>query len=258
MGVPLVAGNWPHADSFDTFVVNESFVRKMLAGGNPIGRHLSGGLMNGTIVGVVADFKALQLDAEPSPEVYIPYRLPPMGNSVCVVVRLAANPRPIAPVIRKLAAGVDPTQPVYEFGTLEDALADSIAPRRFTLFLLGVFAATALLMAVVGIYGVMAYSVTRRTRDIGIRMALGAQRREVIAAVLREGMVIALAGIATGVVAALALTRLIASQLYDVKPNDPWTFTLVTLALAATSLLACLGPASRASHIDPIIALRHE
>ena len=258
MGVPLVAGNWPHPDSFDTFVVNESFVRKMLAGRNPIGRHLSGALMDGTIVGVVADFKALQLDAEPLPEVYIPYQLPPMGNSVRVVVRLADNPRPIAPVIRKLAAGVDPTQPVYEFGTLEDALADSIAPRRFTLFLLGVFAATALVMAVVGIYGLMAYSVTRRTRDIGIRMALGAQRREVIAATLREGMAIALAGIAAGAVAALALTRLIASQLYDVKSNDPWTFAIVTLALAATSLLACLGPARRASRIDPIIALRHE
>jgi len=200
----------------------------------------------------------VQLDAEPSPEVYIPYQLPPMGNSVRVAVRLARDPRPIEPVIHKLAVGVDPTQPVYEFGTLEDALADSIAPRRFTLYSLGVFAATGLVMALVGIYGVMAYSVTRRTRDIGIRMALGAQRREVIAATVREGMAIALAGIAAGVVAALALTRLIASQLYDVKPNDPWTFAIVTLVLAATSLLACLGPASRASRIDPILALRHE
>lgn len=258
MGVPLVAGNWPRPDSFDTFVVNESFVGKMLAGRNPIGRQLSGALMDGTIVGVVADFKALQLDAEPSPEVYIPYQLPPMGNSVRVAVRLAGDPRPMEPAIRKLAAGVDPTQPIYEFGTLEDALADSIAPRRFTLFLLGVFAATALVMALVGIYGVMAYSVTRRTREIGIRMALGAQRREVITAIVREGMAIALVGIAAGVVAALALTHLIASQLYDVKPNDPWTFATVSLALAATSLLACLGPASRASRIDPIIALRHE
>jgi predicted permease len=258
MGVPLLAGNWPREDSFDTFVVNEAFVHEALPGRNPIGRHLSGALMDGTIVGVVADFKALQLDAEPSPEVYIPYQLPATGNSVRVVVRTSRDPRPIEPVIRKLAAGVDPTQPVYGFGTLEESLADSIAPRRFNLFLLGVFAATALVMALIGIYGVMAYSVTRRTREIAIRMALGARRKEVIAATFREGMTIALGGIGAGLVAASGLTRLMVSLLYDVKPNDPWTYATVALALGATALLACLGPAYRASCIDPIVALRHQ
>ncbi len=258
MGVPLVKGHWPPDGSFDTFVVNEAFVRETLPNLDPIGRHLSGSIMNGTIVGVVADFKAWQLDAEPLPEVYIPYQLPPMGRSVRVAVRTSGDPRPIAPIIRKLASGIDPTQPVYEFGTLAQALSDSIAPRRFNLFLLGAFAATALLMALVGIYGVIAYSVAQRRHEIGIRVALGAQRGEIVGMIIRQGMGFALAGIVIGLAAALGLTRLMASLLYDVKPNDPATFLVVAATLGTTALLACWGPALKAASVDPIIALRHE
>jgi putative ABC transport system permease protein len=149
-------------------------------------------------------------------------------------------------------------QPVYNMESLQQALSDSIAPRRFNLFLLGTFAAAALLMAIVGIYGVIAYSVTQRTREIGIRMALGAQRGEVVQMVVRQGMGIALSGIVVGLAAALGLTRLMASLLYDVKPNDPSTFALVAITLAATAGLASWGPALRAALVDPLIALRHE
>ena len=137
MGVPLLRGEWPRHDSFDTFLVNESFVRKTLGSDDAIGKHLTSSVMNGTIAGVVADFKTWQVDAEPSPEVYIPYQLPPSGRSVRVVVRTSGDPRPIAPIIRKLAAETDLTHPVSEFQTLEHALSDSIAPRRFNLFLRG-------------------------------------------------------------------------------------------------------------------------
>ena len=175
-----------------------------------------------------------------------------------VAVRMPGDPLGMAPAARKLISGIDPTQPVYNIESLQQALADSIAPRRFNLFLLGTFAAAALLMAVVGIYGVIAYSVTQRTREIGLRMALGAQRGEVVRMVIMQGMGIALSGIVVGLAAALALTRLMASLLYEVKPSDPPTFALVTLTLAATALLASCGSAMRAARVDPLMALRHE
>ncbi len=258
MGMPLLKGGWPREDTFDTLVVNESFVRKYLPDRNPIGRHVKGPVMNGTIVGVVADIKVWQLDAAPSPEVYIAYQLPPMGNSVRIAVRTSGDPRQLEPVIRKLASGVDPTLPIYEFGTLEQSLSDSIAPRSFNLFLLEIFAATAVLMALVGIFGVIEYSVSQRTREIGIRLALGARRSEMVGMVIRQGMGFALAGIAFGLTAAFGLTRFMESLLYDVKPYDPVTFAAAAIALTATAMLACLCAAVKAAGVDPAIALRNE
>jgi predicted permease len=258
MGVPIVKGQWPREDSFDTFLVNEAFVHEALPNRDPIGRHLSGALMSGTIVGVVADFKDWQLDAEPSPEVYVPYQLPPMGRSVRVAVRTSGDPRPIEPIILRLVSGVDPTQPVYEFGTLEQALSSSIAPRRFNLFLLEIFAATAVLMALVGIYGVVAYSVSRRTHEIGIRMALGATPGDVLSMMVGQGSRLTLTGVGIGIVGALGLTRFLASLLYGVKPTDPLTFIIVSLILAAVALLASCVPARRATKVDPMVALRYE
>ena len=181
-----------------------------------------------------------------------------MGSSVRVAVRTSGDPRPLEPVIRKLASGVDPTQPVYEFGTLEQVLFDSIAPRRFNLFLLEIFAAVAMLMALVGIFGVIAYSVSQRTREIGIRLALGARRGEVVGMIVRQGMVFALAGIALGITGALGLTRLMGSLLYDVKPNDPVAFMAAALALTASATLACLCAAVKAASVSSAIALRHQ
>ena len=202
--------------------------------------------------------KYSQLDAAPPAEIYIPYQQSPFFAGGSLAVRTAGDALAMAPAIRKLILGIDPTQPVYSVKTLEQALADSVAPRRFNLFLMGTFAAAALLLALVGIYGVIAYSVAERTREIGVRMALGAQRHEVVRMVVGEGMAMALAGIAAGLAGAWGLTRLIASLLYDVKANDPPTFAAVAAALAATAMLACCVPALKAARVDPMVALRYE
>jgi putative ABC transport system permease protein len=141
---------------------------------------------------------------------------------------------------------------------LEDALTESIAPRRFNLLLLASFAGSAVLLALIGIYGVMSYVVTQRTHEIGVRMALGARRGEIVRMVVRQGMTVALTGIAAGMAAALGLTRLIATLLFDVKPNDPSTFAAVVIALTTTALLASLAPALKAARVDPLAALRYE
>jgi putative ABC transport system permease protein len=210
------------------------------------------------VVGIVSDLKYSQLDADPPAEIYIPYRQLPFLSGTSVAIRTAGDASAIAPAMRKLISGIDPAQPVYNVKTLEQALADSIAPRRFNLFLLGTFAAVALLLALVGIYGVIAYAVAERTREIGVRMALGAQRHEVVSMVVREGMAMALAGMAAGLAGAWGLTHLMASLLYEVKTDDPATFAAVGAALAGTALLACLVPALKAARVDPIVALRYE
>ena len=164
----------------------------------------------------------------------------------------------MAPAIRNLVANIDRTQPVYEVRTLEQELAESIAPRRLNLFLLGTFAASALALALMGIYGVIAYSVTQRTQEIGVRAALGAQRGQIVGMVVRQGIGTALFGIAVGLGAAFGLTRLMASLLYEVTPSDPATFAAVAFLLTAIALLAAWIPARKAARVDPLVALRYE
>lgn len=256
MGTPLVKGSWPAEGSLFGVVVNEAFARQ--AGGDVAGRQIGGFIFNETITGVVADFKATQLDANPLPEVYIPYERLPVNRSMRVAIRSPASATAVASTIRERVGQLDPTQPIYEFQTLEQALADSIAPRRFNLFLLVAFAATAVLLAVIGIYGVIAYSVARRTREIGVRMALGARKGEIAGMVLRQGMTVALAGIVLGLIGAAALTRVMTSLLYEVKPHDPATFVAVIALVGLIALAACGGPALRAASVDPMVALRDE
>jgi len=266
MGVALLpqygAGHWPtDRQMLDDVLVNESFARSLsLKGESVVGRHISGSFVTGTIIGVVADFKYSQLDSEPLPEIYASYELAPVATpmSMDVFVRTSENTKPDAHSIERIVANIDPTQPVYHVRTLEQALSGSVAPRRFNLFLLGTFAGTALLLAIIGIYGVMAYSVALRTQEIGVRMALGASRTQILAIVIVKGVALTTAGITLGIVAALGLTRLMAGLLYDVKASDPATFVSVALLLVVTALLACLQPALRAALIDPMIALRHE
>jgi putative ABC transport system permease protein len=256
IGAPVLNGAWPHEGSLFGVVVNQAFARQ--AGVEVVGRRVGGSILNDTITGVVADFKARQLDADPLPEVYMPYERFPRVKSMRVVVRIAGAAGAMARAVRDALAQVDATQPAYEMETLEQALADSVAPRRFQLLLLGTFAATALLLAVIGIHGVMAWSVGQRTREIGVRMALGAQQYEIVVLVVRQGMRLALVGIGAGLFAAASLTRLMASLLYNVQPSDAMTFVTVAFGMAATALAACCSPALRAARVDPAIALRGE
>jgi putative ABC transport system permease protein len=260
MGVPLIAGNWPSENrALDEVIVNQSFARSLSKKGMLLGRQVTGGFLNGRIVGVVADFKYSQMDAEPIPEVYTSYQLAPLMSPMTVrfFIRVDGRSAPDADGLRKVVASIDPTQPVYGVQTLQQALSDSIAPRRFNMFLMGTFASVALLMALVGIYGVVAYSVAQRTQEIGIRMAIGADRSHIVGMVLLEGSKTILLGAGTGLVAALGLTRLMSNLLYDLKPYDAMTYFSVT-ALLIAAMLACSGPALRASLVNPVLALRSE
>ncbi len=263
LGTRLIKGRWlDDAETGDVVLVNETFARALFGTDDPIGRRILVPRLQGeqasTIAGVVADLKAAKLDADTVPEVYTPYRQAIFARSAEIFVRTSRDPSAMAPALRELAAGVDRSQPVYHFQTLEQVLADSISPRRFNLFLLGVFAAVAILLGAVGIYGVMSYMVTQRTQEIGVRIALGARPGEVLRMVVGQGMLVAAIGIVCGVGAALALTRLMGSLLYDVAATDPSTFVVVCLALGFAALAACFVPAIKAAHVDPIVALRYE
>ena len=207
---------------------------------------------------MLADLKYTKLDADPEPEVYVPYRQLPLLQISDVVIRTKGDPRALAPDLRKLISGIDPAQPVIEVTTLEKELADSIAPRRFNMMLLAIFAGIAVLLAAVGIYGVMSHAVTQRTQEIGVRIALGARQDEVVRMVVRQGMAVVAVGVGIGLVAAFALTRLMGGLLYEVKPSDPQTFGVVCLVLASAALFACWLPARRAAGVDPVVALRYE
>ena len=259
LGIRLLRGRWlSDADSGGNAVLlNESMARQAFGAVDPVGRQISTP-GPATVVGIVSDLKYSQLDADPPAEIYIPYQQLPFLSGTSVAVRTAGDAPAMGPAIRKLISDIDPAQPVYNVKTLEQALSDSIAPRRFNLFLLGTFAAVALLLALVGIYGVIAYAVAERTREIGVRMALGAQRHEVVRMVVRDGMAMALAGVAAGLAGAWSLTHLMAGLLYDVKASDPATFAAVAAALAVTAMLACWVPALKAARVDPMVALRYE
>jgi len=177
---------------------------------------------------------------------------------MALVVRSAGDPLDLASSVRKQIFAVDPGQPVYGVDRLDRIVADSIAGRRAATFLLGIFATLATLLAAVGIYGVMSYSVSLRTREVGVRMALGAQARDVLRMVASEGLRVSLGGIALGTVGALALARFTASLLYGVRPTDVATFALAFLFLAIGALIACCVPARRATKVDPMVALRYE
>jgi len=175
-----------------------------------------------------------------------------------VVLRTEGDPAAVAGLVRKAVERHDPREVIYGMQSLDSVMAGSLAARRITMILLGVFALLALVLACVGIYGVISFVVARRTHEIGVRMALGAERRDVMRLVLGEGVRMVLAGLTAGVAAALGLTRLIAGLLFGVAPQDPLTFASVAILLTAVALLACYFPARRAVRVDPVVALRHE
>jgi putative ABC transport system permease protein len=249
MGMRLVAGRWlTDREPSPVVMINESFARAVFGKADPLRRRLKTPRSSptqdslATIVGVVADLRYAKLDAQPAPETYVPYRQAIYLRSMDIMVRTAGDASAMAGAIRKLVADLDRTQPVYDVQTVEQALAGSIASRRFNLLLLGIFAAVALVLAVVGIYGVMGYAVTQRKHEIGVRMALGARRGEVVRMVVRQGMAIAAAGIAVGTVAALGLTRIMGSLLYEIAPTDGPTFGAVCSVLAVRGIPGLLPP----------------
>jgi putative ABC transport system permease protein len=248
-------------------VINETLARRFFTNENPIGKRLLMGQMPQTIVGVVNDVYHLGLDQEVHPEVYFPYMQMPNFGLMKLAVRVASsNHRPADPLslaglaasIRNQVGAIEPNEPVDQIVTMDERLSNSIAGRRFQMFLLGVFAAVALLIATVGIYGVISYAVSQQTQEIGIRMALGAQAIDVLRMVIWRGMCLALIGVALGLAAALALTRVMKNLLFEVSATDPATFALIALLVVGVALIASYIPARRATKVDPLQALRHE
>jgi predicted permease len=241
-------------------IVNETLARRLWPGQDPLGRQLrveDGGPNPRTVVGLVRDVKQREWTAPAGPEMYLAYLQNP-SSSLTLVVRAAGAPLALAPAIQQEIAAVDPRLPAARPRLMEAVVADAVGQPRFNLLLLDVFAGIALLLAAVGIYGVMAYAVSRRRQELGIRLALGARRGQILTLVLSDGMRLAAAGVAVGLLAALALTRMMGALLYEVSATDPATFAALAVVLTSAALLACYLPARRATSIDPMTALRQE
>jgi putative ABC transport system permease protein len=243
-------------------IINETLARRHFAGEDPLGKRLTVGTLNGEltceIVGVVGDTKQERLDRDAEPQAYVSYLQAPIGEMVFVARGRTNDVAGLAAALRSGVQAVDKDQPIYEVNALRGLLSDSITRQRFSMWLLALFAALALLLAAVGVFSVMSFAVTGRTHEIGVRMALGAQKRDVLRLVVGQGMMFALTGVGIGLAASIALTRVMASQLYGVSATDPATFAAVALMLAAVALLASYIPARRATKVDPMIALRYE
>jgi putative ABC transport system permease protein len=264
MGVRLLKGRLfddrDRASTTPVCLVDETFAAAHWPGQDPIGQRINLGGKDDTwveIVGVVNHVKNYGVDQDSRVETYLPYTQSPR-RSFTFVVRTSGTAVGIVDGIRSAVRAVDPTVPVFDASTLDDQLADSRAPRRVAALLTGSFAALALLLAAVGIYGVVSYSVTRRTSEIGIRLALGADPSHILRLVVGRGLALAGGGIVLGLVVALALSRLVSALLFQVSPMDPPTFSLTPVLLAATALVACYLPARRAMGVDPSVALREE
>jgi putative ABC transport system permease protein len=209
------------------------------------------------IVGVVKDVKHSGLDSDTRPTMYLPYAQRPYGT-MTLLVRSAFGSKELFDAVRKEVWAVDKDQPVTDLQSVDQYFSNSVSRRRFNLALLGVFAGVALIMASVGIYGVISYSVTQRTHEIGIRIALGAKASDVLKLVVGQGVILALIGVGIGLAAAVALTRLMSSLLYEVSATDPLTFAAISLLVIGVALGACFVPARRATRVDPMVALRYE
>jgi putative ABC transport system permease protein len=246
-------------------LLSESAVRKYFPTEDPLGRNIKIGWTfdegrrraGGTVVGVVGDVKDAGLDAAARPEIYLPYAQ--MGlEDMTIVVRGDLPASSLSRSVEDVVRDLDANLPIANMKTLDQIVSASVADRRFYMLLIGLFAAVALVLAAVGIFGVMSYAVTQQTREIGIRMALGADRRDVVRMVLRHAGLLILSGLVVGVGLALAAGRALSSMLFDLSPGDPATLAAVAALLATIALVASYLPARRATRIDPVIALRAE
>ncbi len=265
LGIPLKQGrDFSAADQYDapfTAVINEALARKSFAGQDPIGRVIYCGMDSDKgmkIVGVVGDIRQWGPAVAPQPEIYMPNEQHPRtATGMNVLVRTAMEPGALMETLRRTVRELSPDVPV-KFTTMEASLAENTAAPRFRTLLLGIFAGLAVILAMAGVYGVMAYTVGQRGNEIGLRMALGADTGDVLRLVLRQGLMLAAAGVVIGLAGAMAASRLLESMLFEVKPNDPATYAGVTVLLGVAALAANYIPARRAARIDPLVALREE
>jgi len=265
MGIALLKGenfNERHtADMPAAMIINETFARRYFSGEDPIGHRINLGDPQKdpwrAIIGVVRDVRHDGLDTEPYPQMYSALAQFPR-RAMTMVARTNGDPLGLVPSLRSELAGIDRDQPLYNVRTMEQVMSASIARQRFNMMLIAGFASVGLILAAVGIYGVISYSVTQRTHEIGIRMALGAQQKDVLKLVVGQGMLLVLVGVVIGLAAAFMLTRLMSSLLYGVTATDPLTFIALSVLLSVIALLACLIPARKAMKVDPMIALRYE
>jgi putative ABC transport system permease protein len=265
MKIPLLRGReFNSADSATSekvCLVSQAFARHYFPGQDALGQNLIFGFtyrdLPRRIVGIVADVKFNELSEEPDPEMYVPYQQDPL-QAINIVVRVPSSAMAISTAIRQQLSALDSSLAIDDIEPMDSILHDAVNPERFRTLLLSLFGLIAVLLASVGIYGVLAYDVSRRTRELAIRMALGADPGSVMKMILARGLQLALIGLGIGVLAALAVTRLMSSLLFAVSAADPLTYTSVAILLLLVAALACYLPARRAMHVDPMVALRDE
>jgi predicted permease len=261
MRVPLHGGrDFTAADNSQTpkvVIVNETFARRFWPDQNPLGKHVVVGRWPtpAEVIGVAADIKNKGLDQDTQAQLYLPFPQLPWGN-MNLLVRTGLAPQSVISAVRAQIAAVDPDQPVTKIQTVDEIMEDSRSQPRFIMLLLGAFSATALALAVIGIYGVLSYSVAQRRQEFGIRLALGAEQADILRLVVRHGIMLAITGIAIGLLAALLLTRLMSSMLYEVGALDLATFLLTPLLFLCIALFASYLPARGATKVNPIEALK--
>ena len=264
MGIPLRGRDFTDADGPDgppIIIVSEALARLYWPNEDPLGKTIiprSLGNRARTVIGVAGDLRSFGLDGEIRPTVYYSGLEVPVFGQMYLVWRSAMDPRSLIPPIRDAIRRVNPQVAFYDVTSASTLLSNSFGSRRFNLYLLGLFAMVALTLAAIGLFGVMAYLVSQRTREIGVRLALGATRADVFRLIVGRGVALAAAGAAIGVLGAAWLTRLMESLLFSVSRTDPLTFAAVPVAMIAVAVLACYVPARRAMRVDPVIALRAE
>jgi len=267
MGIPLLKGRvfteQDRAESTGVVVVSEITARRLWPGEDPIGKRISGWSTDPQrkwvqIIGVVKDVRQFELAADPKLQIYLPYEQARFFEPRALIVQTDVDPMSLATMVRRTVWEIDKDQPVSDISSMEEIVSQSVTRQRFSMLLLGVFAGLALLLAAVGIYGVMSYSVAQRTHEIGIRIALGAQRSDVLKMTVGEGLRLVSTGVVIGLAAALILTRVMSSLLFGVSANDPTTFITISLILVGVAVLASFVPALRATRVDPMFALRYQ
>jgi putative ABC transport system permease protein len=266
MRIPLLRGRFfseqDSPSNPNVAIINETLARRYFPNQDPLGRQMKFGFppnsnVSREIVGVVGDVRDVALSREPGPAMYVPFAQAPLYGGE-VVVRSSLSDSSVVAGIRQAVHSIDKDLPVTDVESFPDMLGASVAQERFRTLLLSSFSGMALILAAVGIFGVISYSASQRTREIGIRMALGAQQRSVLRLILGQGTKLALLGLGVGTLAALLLTRWMASLLYGVSATDPLTFGATAIVLFGVAVTACYIPARRAMRVDPMVALRHE